>query len=76
MPPCLPDDVLDDLLLPGYMRLAALVADEGQADLSSFQPRRWRTFISPLLIKEEIEMRLDFFLVQRRTPSPLRPRLE
>src|SRR5215216_7626575 len=30
---------------------------------SKFQPRRWRTFIRPLLIKEEIEMPLDFFLV-------------
>ena len=32
---------------------------------SSFQPRRWRTFISPLLINEEIEMPLDFFLVAK-----------
>src|SRR4030095_10956223 len=30
---------------------------------SRFQPRRWRTFIRPLLIREEIEMPLDFFLV-------------
>src|SRR4029450_4473391 len=30
---------------------------------SRFQPRRWRTFIRPLLISEEIEMPLDFFLV-------------
>src|SRR4030095_16374191 len=30
---------------------------------SRFQPRRWRTFIRPLLISEEIEMPLDLFLV-------------
>ena len=47
------------------MRLAALVSDEGQAFSSSFQPRRSSTFINRLLIKEEIEMRLDFFLVAK-----------
>src|SRR4249919_1207245 len=32
---------------------------------SRFQPRRCRTFISPLLINEEIEIPLDFFLVAK-----------
>src|SRR5512133_2496277 len=38
---------------------------------SRFQPRRWSTFIRPLLIREEIEMPLDFFLVAKENAVSL-----
>src|SRR5215217_7527319 len=38
---------------------------------SNFQPRRCRTFIIPLLINEEIEIRPDFFLVAKENAVSL-----
>jgi hypothetical protein len=65
-------DVLDDLLLPGDVCLAAPSEPMKDRQTSSrFQPRRSSTFIRPLLINDEIETPLDFFLVAKESAVSL-----
>ena len=68
IPPCLPTMSLDDLLLPGDVCLAALVADEGQADLIQIPNTPFKYF-HQALADQRRDRRWTSSWWQRRTRS-------
>ena len=71
IPPCLPTMSLTIFFCRATCALPPSEPMKHRQTSSRFQPRRSSTFIRPLLINDEIETPLDFFLVAKENAVPL-----